>query len=127
MPRVSFYGSSDDNFEINGGGIDDEVGCYNDVVVIEVLAPGDKPINVVGEYARHSKGNWMVGLQNSDDDTWPSWCGGDNLEWKLDKRGVSAMLTIEVPAGTVLRQLWPERGECGECGRAHDLMEWVVK
>lgn len=126
MPRVSLQGSSDDNFQLDGA-VHDEVRCYEKPVVLQVKVPDDEPINIVGEYGYAGKGMWMIGLQVNDDETWPVWASGDNISWGRSRNLCTPKLDIEVPTGTVITQIAPSMGECGECGREYDQMEWVVK
>lgn len=121
--EIGFSGSSDDNFQIDGA-IRDEVGCYDDVVILEVKDPAGQVLNVVGEYGRRNKGMWMIGLQVPDDNSrWPNW----KMSWDVAKSGYSPMLHMEVSVGTVITQLWPEPEVCGECERPHDRQKWTVR
>lgn len=100
MPRdVTFYGSSDDNFECDGGKDADEIGSGCATFVIE--AYGQQGLQVTGLYA--SEGHienavWSVGIAPLDDDVpLPDW------PMKFSADGYTTRLTITIPDDAVVR------------------------
>jgi hypothetical protein len=100
MKTVRFYGHSDDCFEIEGGGFDDEVGCYDTPVVIHLKsAAAESRVAVFGCYApSNSCCCWCFGIGQIDE--------GDELPpWPIrfvPKHDYSIALEIDVPDDTTL-------------------------
>ena len=124
MPEIKFSGSSDDNFQIDGA-IEDEIGCYDQSVVLQINDPGGNCLNVVGHYGFENAGMWMVGVQSVDDNVWGPW----KMRYSMSKSGYSPVLSIDVPCGTTVVQVIPKLSEevCSECGRPHETQRWVVE
>lgn len=101
--KITFYGSSDDNFCWEGD-INDEVGCYDDIGRARVLGQNGGGLIVIGVYSpKGINGCWAIGvLPLEEDEPLPGdWIMG------LSAEGYSARLTIETP-GPVKVEGWGE-------------------
>lgn len=98
MKTLQFYGSSDDNFCVEGGGHDDEINnCADGSTMAYTVKHGGEGLIVTGQYAPESiPGVWTIGVAPLDEDVpLPEWV----IRFSLAERGYSSMLTIEVPDG----------------------------
>lgn len=96
MNKLTFYGSSDDNFcvNINDRG-HDEIGCYGTSAVFEVSDGVGNWVYVVGQYAPKGVGAvWAIGLALHEEDVpIPPW----RIEYSAE--GYSPQLNIYLPNG----------------------------
>lgn len=72
MRKLKFYGSSDDNFIIEGELHADEIDClpaYDQPATFRVEIP-DTGVGlfVTGQYGIHEVGTWMIGISPLDED-----------------------------------------------------------
>ena len=102
--RLTFYGASDDLFEIEGtkGSEPDEVPCYDRAAVAKIES-SEGQLCVVGMYAPGNTAPcWSIGIMPVDEEVeipdWP-------MQWELGGRGYSAELTIAVPDDAVVSML----------------------
>lgn len=96
---LTFYGASDDLFEIDGttGDEPDEIGCFGKAVTIEIRQQ-DRGLIVAGMYT--GRGVWAMGIAPIDDDQpMPDW----PMSWAFE--GYTAKLTIQAPDHVVVRRL----------------------
>lgn len=104
MRTISFYGHSDDCFEIRGErkGEPDEIGCYGTHVVVHLKsATAEQRLAVFGIYSPDGvDGTWVFGVgQIAEDDEVPPWPISISRE-----HGYSLLLTIECPDDTTIRK-----------------------
>lgn len=99
--RLSFYGSSDDNFcyAVNGRD-EDEFGCFNRPCnVILRSAAAEQRMRVTGIYAPGDGCTWSVGLSPVDEDEplppWPV---------AFEARGYTAVMHIDVPGDVTVTE-----------------------
>jgi len=101
MRELTFYGASDDLFEIEGtrGDEPDEVGCYDEPAVAKIHS-SEGELCIVGMYAPgNAAACWSIGLMPTDEDVpIPDW----KMSWKNGDRGYTAELTIHVPDDAVV-------------------------
>lgn len=102
--RLSFYGSSDDNFiyAINGRD-EDEFLCYDRPCnVILRSATTEQRVRVTGVYAPGEGATWSVGLSPVEEaepmPTWPV---------AFEARGYTAVMHIDVPDDTTITEEKP--------------------
>lgn len=91
MRKLTFYGSSDDLFEIEGtaGKEPDEIGSYDKPVQVTIRADGTGVV-VTGIYC--DNGCWSIGIAPIDEDVGlPDW----PMRWTA--RGYSTRLEIDAP------------------------------
>jgi hypothetical protein len=97
---VSFYGSSDDLFEIEGstGKEPDEIDCGNGHVELTIEHKNGAGMRVIGHYC--SGGQWAVGIAPWDDDwPFPDW----PMSWNFS--GHTTKLLIELPDDVVIKEV----------------------
>jgi len=94
MRNLAFYGASDDLFEIEGTskGEPDEVGCFMEKAIAQIITPDGEGLHVVAQYAPGDVACWSIGLMQLDEDKpipdWP-------MRWKA--QGYSVRLEIDAP------------------------------
>ena len=111
---LKFYGVSDDLCDIDGTVRPEpsEIGvCSDERAEVSVLARGKCPtcghelddrgaLVVTWQYTQ--RGTWSIGIAKfEEEDAMPDW----PMRW--GHRGYSTTLEIDVPPGTVVRQLYP--------------------
>jgi len=115
---VSFWGHSDDCFEIEGA-VNDE----GNEGVFQIEDPAGQRINLVATYSQHNTGMWMLGLQVIDDDEkWPNW----TMQWSMAENEYSPYLSMALPEGTTITRVYPKPERCDECERDKDPEQWTV-
>lgn len=94
--KLTFYGSSDDNFgyDVDGKG-GDEIDCFEAIAAFRIT-DGDETMDIVGAYAMWPKCGavWMVGVAQREE--------GENLPgWPIEitAEGYTTQLTVTVPVG----------------------------
>ena len=99
---IRIYGVSDDLVEIEGD-VEEEIGCYDKAVTLEV-GGAKGGLRVVAEYApRHASsdvGVWRLGVEPIDEDVpipWP-------VRVELAERGYSPVINIDCPPGTPVQR-----------------------
>lgn len=100
---LTFYGVSDDLFEIEGttGREPDEIGTDDGAVKIESEHAG---LIVCARYSPFRTGCWMIGImQRHEDDPLPDW----PMRWSVGGRGYSTRLEIDVPESAKVSQVRP--------------------
>lgn len=101
MRVLTFYGTSDDLFEIEGttGDEPDEIGCFQRAVAVEIRQQ-DHGLIVTGQYALGGAPTWSIGLAPIDEDQpMPDW----PLSWAFE--GYTAKLTVHAPDHATVRKL----------------------
>lgn len=96
---LRFYGSSDDNFEIEGA-IRDEISKFDHHGLQFKLSSSEGQILIVGNYGESAPGAvWTIGIAPVDEDIpIPAWA----VKFRLAENGYSTELEIEVPDDTVV-------------------------
>lgn len=94
--EITIYGASDDLFEIDGPGINEEFGCWDRRCVVGLYAPDGTSLIVWGEFTRDG---WQIGVETNrvDGGPWPRW----GMRWaeRPDREGDPALI-ITAPLGT---------------------------
>lgn len=108
---LSFYGTSDDLFEVIGGTRTepDEIGCYDSHVILRLMCESDgSGLYIYGRYAPSNiAGCWVVGIMPLEDATLPDW----PTKYSTAENGYSPLLTITVPKAAEVVQIFPELGD----------------
>lgn len=104
MKTLTFYGASDDLFEVDSTVRADreEYSCYDTSCTVKVV-DGDFGLFVTGLYAPSGEGTWMIGIsQLNEDIPLPPW----PMRWTAD--GYSVRLVLEVSDSTTITRVMPE-------------------
>lgn len=113
MPKLAFYGSSDDNFCYSIDGRDqDEIGCFDKPAIWGIGPKGESPrVLIYGHYSPQAAktGTWLIGILPVDEDV-----AIPTFRYSFDpsERGYSAVLTIEITvADFEVTQVFPKPGK----------------
>jgi hypothetical protein len=105
MRKLTFYGASDDLFEIEGtkGDEPDELGSYGSpsVVIVGNEQEGLRISAIYGSHVEGFGGCWAIAIGLRDEDEpLPSW----PMTWGISRTGYSVMLVLEVPDDAVVAE-----------------------
>ena len=96
MPELIFYGASDDLIEVEGAIEEEYPADSGDRANLLVFGPDERSAIVSVGYTED--GVWAVTYGQAYEDT-------PVYEGRVTARGYTAVLTIEVPEGTMIRRL----------------------
>lgn len=96
MSELIFCGYSDDVIEVEGCGIHEEFGAWNEPRRLLIAGSDGSAMVVVGEYSK--PGVWMFGVQRDDEDR-PVWPASIRTS---DSCAYSVELTVAVPDGVTV-------------------------
>lgn len=96
MKTIAFEGYSDDILSISGGGLDDEVGCFDEVATVDLVDGDGNGLRVYGAYGLDWTigATWVIGVQQLGE-------GKDLPGWPMrltkSDRDYSCRLEIDCP------------------------------
>jgi hypothetical protein len=105
--KIYFSGYSDDNIEINGTELSDEIGAYDRARFIKLQRPNGDGLIVFGHYAPDGTpdGTWVFGVTLlGEDKPLPDW----PITFDTCENGYSPVMVVDAPEDVTVTYDWED-------------------